>query len=752
MKLLSLRARGFRNLPDDEPIDFPPGLVFLQGANEAGKSNLLRALKFALFRADTRRSRASLRGWSFEGDFVLEAKLTAGGETFTLRRSSDGTRDVLVLPSGEELRGRPLRKELASLTGVPNERAFDATCCVFQGELPTSGKDLRSLVESSALASGGVDVDKLVSKLRTARDDLLRGDKRASGNPGAIVNAREELRRAREAAARADELQERKKHREKLTDELGQVEAQAADKEKTREELDRYLDAKAEEQRLKEELARLRDEEARLDSTEAEQGRITTALDQKKEALEQKEAESNAALAAARRLGEMEKILLRLDEDRSKEKELRARLKGVPEVTDEDLRNAESIPGELKGLEAPLQVKARPLAEGVTVEMEEDGRKTAPGTFEVRASLSAKVRVPGVVEVEVAAEGVEDEQVRKKGELDRLLSSYGVSSPEELRSIHAERARLQDELRRIRAHREGLLNDSNEAELKRETGTLREHARPADDLRRSTGALRTEVMDLERKRANLGGQVKARREEIPGKRDESLADLAGARAELDGLKSYATFGLEEHARLGREAEEMRRLVDEKKRELHLLEGAISEAQRRRESVRADVEGVRRKLQALERRARVFAATEEGLQNAKLASISSRRSETQDAIGSYLSLFSLGKYSKCEFTDKFSVSLWSEGKGDWIAPDDDAEELSSGLADQVYLACRLAAIESLFREARPPVFLDDPLVHFDPERTAAAIRALKAFAGGFQTIVLTCHTYELPRGAELIAFP
>ena len=197
---------------------------------------------------------------------------------------------------------------------------------------------------------------------------------------------------------------------------------------------------------------------------------------------------------------------------------------------------------------------------------------------------------------------------------------------------------------------------------------------------------------------------------------------------------------------------MRGLVGEKRRELHSLEGAISQAERQAAGGAPDVEGTERKLAALERRALVYERVREGLMGAKLRSVASRRSAMEKAVGDYIARFSLGRYTRCEFSDDFSVRLWSEEKQGWVAPGDAADEMSSGLKDQLYLACRLAAIETFFKGPKPPVFLDDPLVHFDPDRAAAAIDALAAFAERFQTIVLTCHSYALPEGVTCVALP
>lgn len=65
------------------------------------------------------------------------------------------------------------------------------------------------------------------------------------------------------------------------------------------------------------------------------------------------------------------------------------------------------------------------------------------------------------------------------------------------------------------------------------------------------------------------------------------------------------------------------------------------------------------------------------------------------------------------------------------------ELSEGTRDQLYLALRLAAIEHHARTgAALPLVLDDVLVHFDDERTAAALMALGDVARTVQVLLFT----------------
>lgn len=70
----------------------------------------------------------------------------------------------------------------------------------------------------------------------------------------------------------------------------------------------------------------------------------------------------------------------------------------------------------------------------------------------------------------------------------------------------------------------------------------------------------------------------------------------------------------------------------------------------------------------------------------------------------------------------------------------AAAMSCGTADQMYLALRLAMCRRLLPEDAPLV-LDDALVNFDAERTAAALALLRREAENRQVILFTCRELE-----------
>ena len=81
---------------------------------------------------------------------------------------------------------------------------------------------------------------------------------------------------------------------------------------------------------------------------------------------------------------------------------------------------------------------------------------------------------------------------------------------------------------------------------------------------------------------------------------------------------------------------------------------------------------------------------------------------------------------------------------------DTSQLSRGTAEQLYLSLRFGFIREFAAKAMPlPVIMDDILVNFDPERAAAACRALLELSTDQQVLLFTCHpaTVEMMRSAS-----
>lgn len=105
-------------------------------------------------------------------------------------------------------------------------------------------------------------------------------------------------------------------------------------------------------------------------------------------------------------------------------------------------------------------------------------------------------------------------------------------------------------------------------------------------------------------------------------------------------------------------------------------------------------------------------------------------------GGYLIRVTGGRHGDVRYVDG-AYQVWVASKGAALAE----EEFSGGTRDQFYLALRLAHLEALYAADRPPLLLDDPLVHCDPCRRDAVIQLLAEYAEHGQVLLFTCHDFS-----------
>ncbi len=278
-------------------------------------------------------------------------------------------------------------------------------------------------------------------------------------------------------------------------------------------------------------------------------------------------------------------------------------------------------------------------------------------------------------------------------------------------------------LRELREGRERL--SGLEIRLEEAAGAGRDAEETARRLDADRAALAVELVGLGELRRNLE-PFKADPEALLGmdrdigaKRSEAQslrADAAGAEGRLSGLPASDAAGIEERLAVAREELERAR---RRSKMLDSVADALGEARRRMSGTLAS------RLPAL-------AAT-------RLAEITG---------GRYGALFVDPLTLAVEVVPAAADIAGGSGAGsapERVSPD----ALSQGARDQLYLAMRLALIDLLGGVERLPVFLDDPFVHFDPERRGRAVGMLRAFASSHQVVLFTCDPAYRAIGGRLV---
>jgi uncharacterized protein YhaN len=174
------------------------------------------------------------------------------------------------------------------------------------------------------------------------------------------------------------------------------------------------------------------------------------------------------------------------------------------------------------------------------------------------------------------------------------------------------------------------------------------------------------------------------------------------------------------------------------------------------AVRERIESAREGLAEAERRVDVIDVIIEVLSEARSKMSGFLAEKLPPLAAGYLSTITNGRYSAL-FIDAVRLDVetvpaasdLSEGGGgarpERIAPD----VLSQGARDQIHLAVRLALVSLLAAAEPQPVFLDDPFVHFDPERRRRALEVVLDFARGHQVVLFTCDPAYRDLNARLV---
>ena len=261
-----------------------------------------------------------------------------------------------------------------------------------------------------------------------------------------------------------------------------------------------------------------------------------------------------------------------------------------------------------------------------------------------------------------------------------------------------------------------------------------------------------------------------------GPRSVDLSSQAVARARCDALLGDQTLEalIEERKNASRhrrdaeealEAPEVQRAVgvlslqyEELKQDIARLEEELDEKkqerikyQTRRDDATYTIEDVHRlderkaaaerDLARLAERLGIYELTYEVMKEAKEQTMRSACDELEPKIGAYLCRITQGRYDKVEADNDLNLRVFSQEKGDWATPN--SGELSRGTVDQLYLAARLAMLDLIYRDTKPPLLLDDPFVKFDPDRREQAIGLCKEIAREHQVLLFTCSdAYDL----------
>ncbi|TAK21943.1 MAG: hypothetical protein EPO26_13260 [Chloroflexota bacterium] len=681
-----IAVERFRALADAE-LTFAPGLNIIRGPNEAGKSSVVLALLTALF---TRASSAAIdvkemRAWGAERAMILRLDLRDGDERFELTRDFEGRRQSLrPLPNGDALSDpNAIEQHIVTMLGCPSALFFQSTAFIRHDDLAQIDRDKNALsrkLRDRATGSDEIGVEAALQRLKDHRTYVLRGvDRPAPNNPGPLSVLREQKEAfTRDRARVANATQERVREiesRDNAHVAVSECEARLAERRAVSEVSERVFRAWERRQALAATID-ARDEIERL--------RPQLGADSELDTLRASRDAQNEQLAHARGLA---------------------------------FAAAEAAAAPPPHPAAPPPIPARSPAILI-----------AGGALVILGAIAAYLF--GVAGLVVSIVGVALIVIDRRAAPAPLLAA--PPAPEGPRRPDAS-AQL--------------------AALLAEAGF-----QTIDDFESSVAGLTGRIGAIEQAQARLGqiigrepttaalDEFVARAREA-GRERSDLADRLDADKARDMLSEVyeAAYGAgggddlrapqalqrlkDEVTRIGSERDQAHAAAARADGRLELLPDGDDDALTLDERIAQVDEDISRWQR---RRAAVDLAIEtiETEQRALLRSVAS---EIEPMVAARLARATAGRFTAVSI-DPSTLAITVTHPAN--ANDVPAAMLSRGTRDQLYLAARLALVDRLCGEARPPIVIDDGLIAFDDARAAAMLDVLREEARERQVLLFT----------------
>ena len=694
MRIKRLQLRDVRRYVELD-IDLSPGLTVVRGPNEAGKSTIQRAIELALTRRATSASGDldALKRWDSAADARPEVTLefdqedddgVRGGKLTKAFRGSRGSVDLDY--DGQAINDPALADQvLAELTGIPSEGFFRSTASVRHHEVAVVDRDEAALRDRLQASLSGADrgTSRARRKLDRALHELnTRGDK----NPGRLKQAEATVALETEAVNAGEAgLAALERDRDTLV-----VARTARNVAETHRDETRSLLEKA---RQAERLIAERD----AAQERFERYRTAVQVRDELEALRGSHPSRNP-------LSVLRKTVERLRELDGRMRELRAMLSGEIEVRYE--------------VAAPEPRSWRPVAIASVAAI-------LIGLIIAGASAVNAVSIPYGVYIGLIFAAV-----------GALLAFVGRRQRRSALGFEHQKSLQESEIDRRLRGRSLLEQELTERELvfaNELSGLELPDMVAAEELLR---AEEEHVAQVDRLTAQLDGLVGR---EPP----ETLGDIRDAAALEADQKASALEALGPIAKEPRARERLEGEVVEAERSLEAARDEEAAAKARVDANTVDAEEVathverlaeaRETQAAFERRARVYAATLRGIDEAERATMRRATRYLERTMVRDIERVTEGRYRRVRVNDQtLGIELFAPERGDWV----DVSSLSQGTLDLVYLAARLGLVRLVTGDRRPPLIFDDPFVTLDDERAARALMLLRDISRDFQVVYLT----------------
>jgi DNA repair exonuclease SbcCD ATPase subunit len=698
MWLKRIELKNFKRFPDF-PAQFSPGINVVKGPlNETGKSTLLQGIVAALF-YDVKSVKKKVKdcvSWGSDRQYETLVEFEEKGKTYSLYKDFEkGVVSFIGHNTGEKFdTSKRVSGKMKDLLGTDSDEFFSLTSCIYQDQVKeiSSGKKQISDNLEEVVTGGkeGILASQAMKKLDDKISEMRKGLDRPAKTNGSL-------------ASLTRQLENRLREYTDIENEVSKVEAQ-----------------KIELVEVNKQLAQVKG-----------QYENAKALLEKNEQREKVEASIENL---KQKYNEVEKLLGKINMLLAKSEEATRALGSIEGLEDEQCvsefrRSLNAIQIRRKDIENSLDKLQRELTEA-----EEKLNKRKSLKF---LSLRRSVAIAAIISIG----GIVGTLIGPLYLLSLIILgvAFLAASMRATSLLARDRTKISDWKERIQRMKKAL-GEHSEEEMK----TLAEaKCSTIDDYNKKEGDFNYWLNEQRNLQNQLVGMLAGRTgEEMEEQKRQITMDLAVEQAKLTKDLTATRLSPEEYIELERQVQSLEetqaKLVDRKKYceaviELAKEKGVDAEKQIR---LKEELESLEEALKQEEKKVKVYGSAREFISRARDGALSSVTDILKEGIQEYFEIFTSDKYKQVEISkdDKGNLEfrVYSDEKGDWAKP----EELSGGVIDEFYLACRLALVKLIFGDKKPPLILDDPFVNFDSVRLANTLNFFKTLASDYQIIIFT----------------
>ncbi len=693
MTITQIRLRRFKRFADWH-TSFAPGLTVVRGPNEAGKTTLMDAVFEGLFGNPGRGEGTDrLRSWGEQRLGEITVEVLVNGSKYLLRKDLEAGTILLQSEDGRERYEtfRDVQRRLLEWIGLASEGAYRATAFVAQADLARVSEDRRLLSTHLSRILSGAGVESVQQALQWLAERRQRLASELQGPKGlteriADLRAQQTTLRQREERALRHRMELRA-----ILQRLDEVERDAAEKTELLRVSKWALELQQREHALVEEETATREHLKRAETLLA------------------RLAELDAALAEFS--SQQEALIADLFHARRQYLQLESSLAAAREQAEKD-------EGILEQMATRHHTAMRTGSRGWT--LAGAGALGVAGGAGILALLQHPVGwVPLVAGAAATLVGM-----RYRGRINEAGAGYRNQEQQVLdlrRRIEVMQTQLA-EAEGMVASRLQAVGGASLEEVERRFSSYMDLLRQREEVRASLRQVR-------------GADPKAA---LEGRLREIADELAGVRATLETVPKGARRGpAVPTGQLEEQSKQMVAELQELREKRARLEGVLDELRDRgEETARLEEEIAAMQAQAARHKQTldVLDQTARMLEEARTLSVYPARELLERRAGEYLSIATDAAYSKVALDERtLRPQVWVASTGGWK----DATELSLGTSDQLYLCLRLALLDVISGDRRPPLFLDEPFAHLDDSRRHTMTALLSAAAKQRQVVLFTC---------------